>query len=262
MSDQIEQVVTVERASEHVVLVTLQRPDARNAINAAVTARMRDIVRETEADPSIWAVVLTGAGGKAFCAGADLKEVSEGGIAGLIDSDAGFASFVHASRSKLWIAAVNGFAMAGGCEISLACDMIVASHDAQFALPEVKRGLIAAAGGLFRLPRRIPRAIAFEMIATGDPITAERALALGLVNCVVAKDDTVTAALALAEKVCQNAPIAVRESLGVARRAIDDTEEALDSLSNAAQDRVMLTADFAEGPKAFVEKRPPNWVGR
>lgn len=261
MSNQIEQVVAVERMAAHIVLVTLQRPGARNAINAAVTARMREIVQETEADPSIWAVVLTGAGGKAFCAGADLKEVSEGRISELIDRDAGFASFVHASRSKLWIAAVDGFAMAGGCEISLACDMIVASEDAQFALPEVKRGLIAAAGGLFRLPRRIPRAIAFEMIATGDPITAERALALGLVNRVVAKEDTVTAALSLADKICQNAPVAVRESLGVARRALDETEETLDRLSNEAQERVMLTADFAEGPRAFVEKRPPNWVG-
>jgi len=261
MSDQIE-VATVERIGEHVVLVTLQRPDARNAINAAITARMREIVRETEADASIWAVVLTGAGGKAFCAGADLKEVSEGRISELIDPEAGFASFVHARRSKLWIAAVNGFAMAGGCEILLDCDMIIASDDAQFALPEVRRGLIAAAGGLFRLPRRIPSAIAFEMIATGDPITAERALALGLVNRVVAKDDTVAAALSLAERICQNAPIAVRESLGVARRALDETEEVLDRLSNEAQERVMLTDDFAEGPKAFVEKRPPNWVGR
>lgn len=255
-------VVTFERVGDHVALVTIQRPEARNAINTAVTARIRDIVRATEEDSSIWAVVLTGAGGRAFSAGADLKEFSGGKGDGLFDPDSGFAGFVRADRSKLWIAAVDGFALAGGCELALACDMIVASEDAQFGLPEVKRGLMAVAGGLFRLPRSVPRAIAMEMIATGDPIDVQKAYALGLVNKVVDKSAVVSEALALAQRICMNAPVAVRESLVIARRSFDETEQTLHRLSNEAQTRIAVTEDFIEGPRAFIEKRMPRWAGR
>ena len=167
--------VLFERAGAHVALVTINRPAARNAVNGAVAQGMEAAVRETEADPAIRAVVLTGAGDAAFCAGADLKEVSAGGGAALWTEGGGFAGFVFAPRTKLWIAAVNGAALAGGTEIALACDLVVAAESASFGLPEVKRGLIAAAGGLYRLPRALPRAIALELIATGGRIDARRA---------------------------------------------------------------------------------------
>ena len=262
MSDHPSEPVGIEMIEPHTALVTIHRPDARNAINGAVTDAMRSIVARVEADPDIWIAILTGEGGRAFCAGADLKEVSEGGMNRLIDPAAGFAAFVHAKRSKVWIAAVNGAAVAGGFELALACDMIVASDDTHFALPEVKRGLVAAAGGVYRLPRTLPRAIAFEMIATGEPLPAARALEMGLINQVVPKAEVIPAACALARRIVANAPIAVRESLNVARRAFDETDSALNQLSLAAQDEIMKTEDFAEGPRAFIEKRAPRWLGR
>lgn len=254
--------VLFERVSEHIALVTLNRPEARNAVNGEVARGLEAIVRQTEADDTIWAVVLTGAGGQAFSAGADLKEISSGNGASLATADGGFAGFVFQKRSKLWIAAVDGFALAGGCEIALTCDMIVASERSQFGLPEVKRGLSAAAGGLFRLPRVLPRAVALEMIATGDPITAQRAHHFGMVNHVVPAGQAKDAALKIAATVCANAPISVRESLGVARQAFDHDETALFRISREAQTRLYATEDFKEGPRAFVEKRPPRWTGR
>jgi enoyl-CoA hydratase/carnithine racemase len=160
------------------------------------------------------------------------------------------------------IAAVNGPAVGAGFGVALACDLIVASSAAEFGIPEVKRSLVAAAGGVFLLPRALPKAVALQMIATGEPITAARASHFGLVNEVVPAAEVLTAAFALARKVCANAPIAVRESLGIARRAADLDQDALWELSRAASQRVRETVDFQEGPRAFVEKRPPRWVGR
>lgn len=254
--------VSLESPVPNVALVTLRRPAARNAVNAALAQALERIVQATETDDSVRAVVLTGAGGQAFCAGADLKEVSQGGLNALMTPDGGFAGFVRARRAKPWIAAVDGFALAGGFEIALACDMIVASEDAAFGLPEVTRGLIAAAGGLFRLPRALPRAVALELIATGGRLPAARALAFGLVNRVVPKARTVPEAIVLAEAIGANAPVAVRESLAVARRAHDLDDDTLAQLSEQAQARVMLTEDFREGPLAFIEKRAPRWLGR
>ena len=254
--------VKFEMLGDHVALVTLNRPDQRNAINGAVTAGLRDILVETERRSDIWVVILTGSGDRVFCAGADLKTIAAGRAADLMDPEFGFAGFVNAVRTKPWIAAVNGLAMAGGCELALACDMIVASDDAAFALPEVKRGLIAAAGGLFRLPRRLPPAIAMEMIATATPLPVARAHAFGMVNRVVAKADLLASARDLAGQICANAPIAVRESLAIARLAQDRDERQLDRLSQEAQAHVMQTEDFREGPLAFIEKRPPVWSGR
>ena len=254
--------VTMEIAREHIALVTLRRPEARNAINAVVAKEMDRIVAAIEADSNIWAAVITGAGGKAFCSGADLKEVSAGGMPALWTDAGGFAGFVNAKRDKVWIAAVDGLAVAGGFEVALACDFIIASEDAQFALPEVLRGLLAAAGGAYRLPRRLPRALAFELIATGARLDAARALTLNLINRVVPKEQTLQSALDFAETICVNAPLAVRESLRLARRAFDLEDAELSAQSLAAQERIMLTADFAEGPRAFIEKRPPTWQGR
>jgi enoyl-CoA hydratase/carnithine racemase len=254
--------VSLESPAPHVALVTLCRPEARNAVNGAVAQALDRIVKATEADDEVRSVVLTGAGGQAFCAGADLKEVAQGRLHELSTRDGGFAGFVRAPRTKPWIAAVDGFALAGGCEIALACDMIIAAEDAAFGLPEVTRGLIAAAGGLFRLPRALPRARALELIATGGRLSAAEALAFGLVNRVVPKARTIPEAVALAATIAGNAPVAVRESLAVARRAWDLDEAALARLSEEGQARVMLTEDFREGPLAFIEKRAPRWLGR
>lgn len=255
-------VLTVEVAAPHVALVTIRRPNARNSINSEVAQALDLAVKQIEADPEIWVAVLTGEGGVAFCAGADLKEVSAGRMDGLYTRDGQFAGFVKHPRSKVWIAAVEGFAMAGGCEIALTCDMIVASETSVFALPEVMRGLIAAAGGVYRLARAIPRAIAMELLATGDRLPAGRAAELGLINLVSPQGGAVAEAVKLAERIAANAPIAVRESLAVARRAYDLDDDTLFKLGLEAQGRIMKTEDFAEGPLAFIEKRAPQWKAR
>lgn len=254
--------VTFEMAAAHVALVTIQRPQARNSVNRAVAAELDHVVKVIEADSDIWVAVLTGAGGVAFCAGADLKEVAAGRLSDLGTPDGSFGGFVKHPRQKPWIAAVEGFAMAGGCEIALACELIVASEQSVFSLPEVTRGLIAAAGGAYRLVRALPRAIALELIATGDRLPAARAAEFGLINRVTPPGQAVPEAISLAARICANAPVAVRESLQVARQAYDLDDDALFALGLAAQERVMKTEDFAEGPRAFIEKRPPVWKGR
>ena len=243
----------------HIALVTINRPEARNAVNGAVAAGLEEAVERIENDPDLWAAILTGAGPHAFCAGADLKEVSTGRGVTLSTPKGGFAGFVRANRTKLWIAAAQGHALAGGLELLLSCDLAVAADTANFGLPEVKRSLVAGAGGLFRLPRAVPKAIALEMIATGDSIPAARAAQFGLINAVVPATDVLQAALVLARRVTVNAPVAVRESLGVARQAYDRTDAELWDISAAAGGRVWNTEDFKEGPRAFVEKRPPRW---
>jgi enoyl-CoA hydratase/carnithine racemase len=252
-------VVLRERVAAHIELVTLNRPQARNAINAAVTERLAQTVAETEADESVWAVILTGKGPAAFSAGADLREVSLGGMPKLYSAAGGFAGFVTAPRAKPWIAAVEGFALAGGFELMLACDFTVASRDSSFGLPEVSRGLLAAAGGAYRLARSVPRAVASELIATAARFDAQRALGLGLINRMTEPGGAVTAALSLAEEICANAPLAVRESLAIVRRAFDTDDATLMKMSVAAQHRLSSTKDFAEGPRAFLERRKPLW---
>lgn len=260
--DDLNEAVLFELAEPRIALVTINRPAARNAVNGAVARGLEAAVQRVERDPEIWAAVLTGAGPHAFCAGADLKEVSAGNGASLSTEAGGFAGFVRAARGKLWIAAAQGHALAGGLELLLACDLAVAAETATFGLPEVKRSLVAAAGGVFRLPRAVPRAIALRMIATGEPIPAAQAAQFGLVNEVVPASEVRTAALALARQAVGNAPVAVRESLGVARQAIALQEAALWEASAAASRRVWATEDFREGPRAFVEKRAPRWSGR
>ena len=255
--------VTVQKLPDHIALVTINRPEARNAVNGAVARGLEAAIDATDADDDVWVVVLTGAGADAFSAGADLKAVSGGLGHELRTERGGFAGFVHAAKKKPWIAAVNGPALAGGCEIALACDLIVAVPAARFGLPEVKRGLIASAGGLYRLPRALPPAIAREMILTGEPISAERAHQLGMVN-VLTTDAAglLPAAQALAARITVNAPVAVRESLAVARRAQDGTDAQLRQASEEGQARNMQSEDYQEGPRAFIEKRAPRWSGR
>ena len=254
--------ILIARLPDHVALVTINRPDARNAVNAAVAQGIEAAIDATESDDDVWVVILTGTGTDAFCAGADLKAVSGGQGAGLATVRGGFAGLVHAPRSKPWIAAVNGPALAGGCEIMLACDLVVAVPEARFGLPEVKRGLVASAGGLYRLPRRVPSVIAREMILTGEPIGAERALQLGLINALAPAVGLLAAAQALAARIVVNAPVAVRQSLAVARQALDLTDAELRAASAQAQQAVMASEDYKEGPRAFIEKRAPRWTGR
>ena len=256
--------VTVERLPGHVALVTIDRPEARNAVNGDVASGLEAAVDATEADDDIRAVVLTGAGREAFCAGADLKEVSAGRGSALRTERGGFAGFVYRERSKPWIAAVNGKALAGGTELVLACDLVVAVRQAAFGLPEVLRGLIAAAGGLYRLPRAIPPNIALELILTAGQLDAERAHGFGLVNRLVPDVDGLReAALALAAEIARNGPVAVRQSLRVAREANSGLDEAaLRALTRDAFERVAASEDFKEGPRAFIEKRAPRWSGR
>jgi enoyl-CoA hydratase/carnithine racemase len=254
--------IIVKRDSLHVATILLDRLAARNAINREVAMRLHESVEATERDPDIWAVVLASAHDGIFSAGADLKEVAAGRINDLYVPSAGFAGFVDARRTKPWIAAIDGLALAGGFELALACDLIVASEKSFFGLPEVSRGLIAAAGGLYRLPRRLPAAVALEIALTAHRLPAQRAYDLGLVNRLAEDGSAIAAAQELADEIVRNAPLAVRETLAIMRQASAQVDPALNSLSLARQEVLSRTEDFAEGPQAFVEKRAPNWQAR
>ena len=245
-----------------IAVVTLNRPAKLNAINAALTLAFAAIVKRIEADPAVRVVILTSSSERAFCVGADLAALAAGEGPQLLTADGGLAGFTHAARRKPWIAAVRGRAMGGGLELALGCDMIVAADDAQFGLPEPAHGVIAAAGGVTRLSNAIPRHIANELIATGALIGAERAYALGLVNRVVPAATLFDAALELAQAIARNAPLAVQEALALSREAAQLDETAAFAASLRAVDRLRDTEDFAEGPRAFVEKRAPVWRGR
>jgi enoyl-CoA hydratase/carnithine racemase len=216
---------------------------------------------EIEAESQVVAAIITGAGEKAFCAGADLSEVVEGRLNDMFTPVGGFGGFVDAPRTKPWIAAVNGAALAGGFEIVLACDIVVATSSAIFGLPEVKRGLIASAGGLYRLPRAVPKAIALEMILTGNVITASRAYELGLVSRIAEDSQVLSEAYDLAMQVSANAPLAIRASLRLAKAANFFTDEELKTEGDAAQARLQRSSDYDEGSRAFLEKRAPRWTG-
>jgi enoyl-CoA hydratase len=246
---------------DHIAVITINRPEARNAVNAEVASGIEDAIDRMEADDDIWVGVLAGAG-PVFCAGADLKAVSSGQAGGLSTERGGFAGLVQRQRSKPIIAAVDGPALAGGTEIVLACDLVVASSGARFGVPEVKRSLVAAAGGLFRLAQKLPANVATELVVTGDPISAERAHHFGLVNELCEPGEALAKATELARRITVNAPLAVRESLAVVRAARDLDDDEAFRLSNQAMGRLAATEDFAEGPLAFIEKRDPVWKGR
>ena len=216
-------VVRSERRG-NVLLVTIDRPEARNAVNGEVSTLLGNALHEADTDPEIRVVVLTGAGEQSFCAGADLKAISRGeDIFPAENRHWGFAGMMQHYVSVPVIAAVNGTALGGGCEIALASDLVVAADHAIFGLPEVKRGLVAAAGGAFRLPEQLPHRVAMEMMLTGEPISAERALELHLINRVVPAEQLLDAALELAEVISANAPLAVQGSKRVALGIIDGT---------------------------------------
>lgn len=242
-------------------VVKINRPEARNAVNGAVAQGIEAAIDKIEADDGVWVGILTGEP-PVFCAGADLKEINSGNAAALQTARGGFGGIVTRERTKPIIAAVDGPALAGGTEIVLACDLVVASTTAAFGIPEVKRSLVAAAGGLFRLGRKIPLNIAMELALTGDPITAEAAHRHGLVNRLCEPGEALAVATALAEQICANAPVAVRASRRVVIEATNAPDEVGWKMSAEGMAAAMGSQDFSEGVTAFIEKRPPQWKGR
>ncbi|HEY5011154.1 MAG TPA: crotonase/enoyl-CoA hydratase family protein [Acidimicrobiia bacterium] len=241
-----------------VEILRFNRPEARNAISPDVSTAMAGYLDAAATDPGVRAVVVTGTG-PVFSAGADLKVVAAGRGADIAAAPGGFAGLVNRDFPKPLIAAVNGPALAGGFEIVLACDLVVASDTARFGIPEVQRGLMAAAGALIRLPKRVPIAIALELTMTGDPITAERALELGLVNRVVPAEQVLDVAVALAERIGENSPVAVRVSRKLVREAVDLTEAEGWERNTERSMEVFRGGDMIEGATAFAEKRKPVW---
>lgn len=241
-------------------IIRINRPEARNAVNGEVANGMEAALDDFEADADIQAVIVTG-NGPTFSAGADLKLVATGRAAEIATKRGNFAGIVRREYTKPLIAAVNGAALAGGFEIVLACDLVVAAEHATFGVPEVKRGLFAAAGALIRLPKRVPLALATELAITGDPIDATRALQLGLVNRVVPADDVLDAALELAGRIAENGPLAVKNSLQMVREAGDLTEDEAWPRNFELAMEVFASKDSIEGATAFAEKRPPQWTG-
>jgi enoyl-CoA hydratase len=253
--------MVVERERRgRVEILAIARPEARNAISGEVATAIEAALDDLEADDEVWAVVVTGRG-PTFSAGADLKAIAAGRGIDLMTKRGGFGGITQREFPKPLIAAVNGAALAGGFEIVLSCDLVVAADDAVFGLPEVTRGLFAAAGGLLRLPKRVPLALATELAITGDTIDAHRAHALGLVNRVVPREQVLDEALALAGRIAENAPIAVRNSLRMVREAGDLSEQDAWSRSRGLAGEVASTKDAIEGATAFAEKRKPNWTG-
>lgn len=246
---------------EHIGIIKLNRPEARNAINGAVAKGIEAALDEFEADDELWVGILTSEG-SVFCAGADLKEIAAGNGASLYTEKGGFGGIVTRERTKPLIAAIPGAAVAGGCELALSCDMIIAAEDCVFGLPEVKRSLVAGAGGLFRLPRALGMACGMEAVLTGDPVPAKRAYELGMVNKLVPKDNVLDEAIKLAERIIANAPLAVQASRKVTAQALTSSDAELWKASRDAFRAIRNTEDFQEGPKSFIEKRPPQWKAR
>ena len=245
----------------NVLVMKINRPEARNAVNGDVANGIEAGLDRLEEDDSLWVGVLTGTR-EFFCAGADLKLINAGKPGEMMTAKGGFGGIVTRERTKPVIAAVEGPALAGGLEIVLSCDMLVASSESRFGIPEVKRSLVAAAGGVFRLPRMLPRNVAFELGLTGDPISAQRAHELGFVNRIAEPGTALEAALELAGQISANAPVAVQKTRALMIELAEADDETGLRRSNEAMMELMSTEDFGEGLTAFIEKRPPAWKGR
>lgn len=245
--------------ADGIMTVTINRPAARNAVNRAVAFGIADAMKELDTNPAIHAAIITGAGGT-FCSGMDLKAFVTGELP--IVPGRGFAGIAQAPPEKPLIAAVEGFALAGGFEIAITCDLIVSADNAKFGIPEVKRGLAAGAGGLVRLPRQIPRRVAMELAITGEFISAQRAYELGLINRVVAAGQALTTAVELARTIAANGPLAVKASKQVVQQSQDWSLAETFARQQPFLDTVFGSGDSIEGAKAFAEKRAPVWKGK
>jgi enoyl-CoA hydratase len=250
--------VTVEQQGA-VLVITLDRPAKRNAMDGAMARALAAAVDALDADPALVVGVLTGAGGT-FCAGMDLAAFLTGDVPEV--PGRGFGGITRTPPATPLIAAVEGYALAGGCELALACDLIVAAEDATFGLPEVTRGLFAGAGGLVRLPRRIPAAIALEHALTGDPLPASEAARWGLVNRLTEPGAALAGALELAARIARNGPLAVRTTKHVVQSAPTWPADELWDRQQVLLDQVFTSDDAREGASAFAEKRAPRWTGR
>ncbi len=260
MTDSAEQAAAVlTERRDGVLIVTINRPQARNAINRDVSLGIAAAMDELDADPGLAVAILTGAGGT-FSAGMDLKAFVRGENPNV--GDRGFAGVTFGPPRKPLIVAVEGWALGGGFEVVLACDLVVAAETARFGLPEVKRGLAAGAGGLFRLPKRIPYHLAMEAVLTGEPVGAPRAYELGLVNRLTPEGGALDAALELARMIAANGPLAVAASKRIVQAAQGWSDEEARTAQEEVLRPVMTSADATEGATAFAEKRPPVWQGR
>ena len=237
-----------------VLLITLNRPEAMNAINTDLAQGLLKAIEELDSNDGLTAGVLTG-NGRGFCSGMDLKAFAAGG------PPQGFDQFLETGSEKPLIAAIEGFALAGGLEVALTCDLLVAAEDAKIGIREVKVGLFAAGGALLRLPRRVPYSVAMEMALTGQPITSDQAKNHGLVSRVTEKGGTVEAAMELAESIAENAPLAVAASKALIQAQQGITEEEFWELQKPHMRKVFTSNDAKEGPASFAEKRSPNWSG-
>lgn len=245
-------------SADGIMLITLNRPEARNAATHAAALIIAAALDELDARDDLRVAILTGAGGT-FCSGMDLKRFLLGERPGV--EGRGFLGLTESRPAKPLIAAVEGYALAGGCETALACDLIVAADDARFGLPEVKRGLAATAGGLLRLPRQIPQRIALELALTGDMIDARRAYDIGLVNRVTPKGQALAVARELAMTICANAPLSVAASKRIVLESVDWPEAEMFARQQAIAAAVIASEDAKEGSRAFAEKRAPRWSG-
>lgn len=240
-----------------VAVITLNRPEVRNAVDRETALAVEAAVKQVNADPEIRCAIITGAGGN-FCAGMDLKAFLRGEVVRL---STGFAGVTQGDLQKPFIAAVEGYALAGGFEIMLACDMVVASETSKFGLTEVKRGLVANAGGLVRLPRQMPIKLASEFVLTGDIFPVQRLADAGLVNRVVGEGEALAEAFKLAQTIADNGPMAVAVSRRVLRESLEWSEAELFERQFAITAPVFASEDAREGAAAFAEKRKPVWRG-
>jgi enoyl-CoA hydratase len=247
--------VQTER-SGRVLVVRMTRSAKRNAVDAEMTAGLDDALNTLEDDAHLWAGVLTGSD-DVFSAGTDLIAGS-----GPPTERGGYYGVVGRPRRKPLIAAVEGLALGGGFEMVLACDLVVAGAGASFGLPEVSRGVVATSGALFRAPRALPLNVAKELLLTGDRLSAQRAERLGLVNLVTEDGQALPGAVALAERICANAPVSVRATLAALERLVTAADAAGWAATTEAAETVLASEDLREGTTAFAEKRPPVWQGR